>query len=56
VGPLLAAAFKKKTTSLIVAFCDEHGLLQLPSFKMADDEIDDCYHTIIEKMRLARTV
>lgn len=47
-GPLFAALAKKETLSLTIGFRDELGLLQLPSFTMAKNDIEDC-HAFIKK-------
>jgi len=52
IGPLLAAAFKKRTRVITIGWRDELGLLHLPSFKMAEDEyVGDCYTTIWKRLK-----
>lgn len=55
IGPLLAAAFKKRTRVITIGWRDELGLLHLPSFKMAEDEyVGDCYATIWKRLKEVR--
>ena len=52
IGPLFAAAFKKRTRLITIGWRDELGLLHLPSFKMAEDEyVGDCYTTIWKRLK-----
>jgi hypothetical protein len=50
VGPVLSAWLKKKTMILTIGFRNEFGLLEVPSFKVSDDEIDDCYRSISDRI------
>jgi len=55
IGPLFAAAFKKKTRILTIGWHDELDLLHLPSFKMAEDaDVGDCYATIFRRLKQIR--
>lgn len=49
IGPVLAAAFKQQTKVLMIGLRDKLGLLQLPSFKMHELEIEDCYNKILAR-------
>jgi hypothetical protein len=49
LGAVLAAAFKKETKVLVIGFRDGFGLLQMPSFKMGELEIEDCYNKILTR-------
>ncbi len=54
LGPALAALFKKRTLVLNIGFNDSLGLLQVPSFKMARNDLDECYDLIIERIAKAK--
>ena len=55
LGPVLAAAFKKKSRIITIGFRDELGLLQLPSFKTTSDlAIEDCYKSIVTLLKVFR--
>lgn len=55
IGPVLAAAFKKETHLLTIGFRDKLGILQIPSFKIAENDkyggLDRCYTAIVEQIR-----
>jgi hypothetical protein len=50
IGPVLAAAFKKENRILNVGFRDKLGLLQMPSFKIAREGVQECYEIIVKRM------
>jgi hypothetical protein len=54
VGPVLAAWWKKKTRSLTIGFQNELGVIEMPMFKMTDYDINDCYQTIVGRIRDAK--
>jgi hypothetical protein len=54
LGAVLAASFKKTTLILNMSFTDSLGLLQSPSFKLAKDDLDECYQLIIERIAKAK--
>jgi hypothetical protein len=54
IGPTFAAWFKKKTRTLTIGFRDQLGLMQIPSFKMANSDISSCYKRILEQVEKSR--